>query len=243
MYTRLAFFLLFITLASSSIAQIFTITKTERQGDNLILYYDLLDSVNNRAYTINVYSSADNYINPLNKVSGDVGLEVKPGGNRKIIWRAKEELGPDFVGDLALEVRGKIYIPFVKLDGFNDYKKFKRLRNYKITWTGGRGNSVLNFDLYRGEKKITSFPNIANVGQYTVKFEGNIRPGNNYKLKVADAKNKDDVVWTENFKISRKTPLLLKVIPLLGLGYLATTLAGNSSTNNDIIDAPTPKGN
>jgi hypothetical protein len=231
----------FLSLATSAAAQVFTITKTERQGDNLILYYDLLDSINNRAYTINVYSSADNYINPLNRVGGDVGLEVKPGGNRKIIWKAKEELGPDFVGDLALEVRGKIYIPFVKLDGFNDYKKFKRLRNYKITWTGGRGNSVLNFDLYRGEKKITSFPNIANVGQYTVKFEGNIRPGNNYKLKVADAKNKDDVVWTDNFKIRRKTPLLLKVIPLLGLGYLATTLTGSSSTtNNDIVDAPCP---
>lgn len=232
--------LLFLVLATSTVAQVFTITKTERQGDNLILYYDLLDSINNRAYTINVYSSSDNYINPLSKVSGDVGLEVKPGGNRKIIWRAKEELGPDFVGNLALEVRGKIYIPFVKLDGFNDYKKFKRLRNYKITWTGGRGNSVLNFDLYRGEKKITSFPNIANVGQYTVKFEGNIRPGNNYKLKVADAKNKDDVVWTENFKIRRKTPLLLKVIPLLAVGYLATTLTGSTSTNNDIVDAPTP---
>jgi hypothetical protein len=234
-------FLFLLALATSAVAQVFTITKTERQGDNLILYYDLLDSISNRAYTINVYSSADNYINPLSKVSGDVGLEVKPGGNRKIIWRAKEELGPDFAGDLALEVRGKIYIPFVKLDGFNDYKNFKRLRNYKITWTGGRGNSVLNFDLYRGEKKIASFPNIANVGQYTVKFEGNIRPGNNYKLKVADAKNKDDVVWTDNFKIRRKTPLLLKVIPLLGLGYLATTLAGSSSTaNNDIIDAPCP---
>jgi Ser-Thr-rich glycosyl-phosphatidyl-inositol-anchored membrane family len=226
--------------SATALAQAFTITKTERQGDNLVLYYNLVDSINNRAYTINIYSSSDNYINPLNKLSGDVGLEVKPGGNRKIVWRAKEELGADFTGDIALEVRGKIYIAFVKMDGFNDYQKFKRLRNYKITWTGGRDNSVLNFDLYRGEKKITSFPNIANVGQFTLKFDANVRPGKNYKLKVSDAKNKDDVVWTDTFKIRRKTPLLLKVLPLFGVGYLATTLKSSSTANNDIVDAPCP---
>lgn len=65
---KIAFFL-FLVLATSALAQVFTITKTERQGDNLILYYGLLDSINNRAYTINVYSSSDNYINPLSKVS------------------------------------------------------------------------------------------------------------------------------------------------------------------------------
>jgi len=224
-------------------AQVFVIAKAERQGDNIVLYYELTDSINNRAYTINVYTSLDNYINPLTRVTGDVGLEIKPGGNRKIIWNAKEELGASFDGEVALEVRGKIYIPFVKLDGFGDYQKFKRLRNYKITWTGGRGNSVLNFDLYRGEKKITTFPNIANVGQYTLRLDGNVRPGKNYRLKVSDAKNKDDVVWTENFTIKRKTPLLLKMLPILGVGYLATTLAGKSTSNNDIVDPPTPKSN
>jgi hypothetical protein len=239
----LALLLIFSLLTgSSALAQLFNITKAERQGDNLIVYYDLLDSITNRTYTINVYNSLDNFINPLTKISGDLGLEVKPGGNRKIVWRAKEELGAEFTGDLSLEVRGKIYIPFVKLDGFDDYKKFKRQRDYKITWTGGRGNSVLNFDLYRGEKKITTFPNIANVGQYTLKFDANVRPGSNYKLKVSDAKNKDDVLWTDKFRIKRKTPLLIKIIPLVGIGAVATTLGG-TTTNNDIIDPPTPKEN
>lgn len=232
----------FCFLSALSYAQNFTIIKAERQGDNLIVYYDLLDSITNRTYTINVYNSLDNFINPLTKISGDLGLEVKPGGNRKIVWRAKEELGAEFTGDLSLEVRGKIYIPFVKLDGFDDYKKFKRQRDYKITWTGGRGNSVLNFDLYRGEKKITTFPNIANVGQYTLKFDANVRPGSNYKLKVSDAKNKDDVIWTDKFRIKRKTPLLIKIIPFVAIGAVASTLLGET-TNNDIIDPPTPKGN
>lgn len=221
-------------------SQRFLIDKIEHAGDNIVLYYQLIDSISNRSYTINVYSSLDNYINPLTKVTGDLGLEIKPGGNRKITWLAKEELGPDFTGEVSLEVRGKIYIPFVKLDGFDDYKKFKLKKNYKITWTGGRENQVMNFDLYRGDKKITTFPNIANVGQYNLKFE-NVKPGGKYSFRISDIRNKDDVVVTEPFKIKRKVPLLVKLLPILAAGYLATTLAG-SSEDNTIPEPVKPTG-
>lgn len=219
------------------LAQTFTIDRFERAGDDLIIHYNLADTIKNRVYTINLYASTDNYINPLTKVEGDLGLEVKPGGNRKIIWHAKEELGAAFKGSVALEVRGKLYVPFVRLSAFEDFRKFKRKKDYKITWTGGRDNQVLNFDLYKGDKKITTYPNIANVGNYNLRFEG-VRPGRNYKLKITDTKNKDDVVISEPFKIKRKTPLLLKAIPILGLGFALVQLT--PITINDIVDPPTP---
>lgn len=110
-------------------------------------------------------------------------------------------------------------------------------KDYKIAWTGGRDNKVLNFDLYKGDKKITTYPNIANVGNYNLRFEG-VRPYRNYKLKITDTKNKDDVVISEPFKIKRKTPLLLKAIPILGLGFALVQLT--PITINDIVDPPTP---
>jgi hypothetical protein len=220
-------------------AQDFTIKKVELTGGNMVLHYDLVDSVRNRTYTINLYSSSDSYVNPLTKVSGDVGMEVKSGGNRKITWRLKEELPPDFNGDMALEVRGKVYIPFVKLDGFDDYKKFKRGKSYKITWTGGRGNSVLHMDLYKGDKKIDTYPNIANVGHHNLTF-GKVKPGKNYRLKVSDSKNKDDVVNSGEFTIKRKTPIVLKLIGLAGVGYLVTLLLPEP-VEPDINDPIKPK--
>lgn len=222
-----------------AIAQVFTITKVERIGDHVVLHYDLIDTVSSRTYTVNIYGSQDNYASPLEKISGDIGLEVRPGGDRKIVWNAREALGAAFAGDVRLEVRGKVYIPFVKLDGFDDYKVFKRKKTYKVTWTGGRGNSVLNFDLYRGEKRITSFPNIANVGYCNLKFN-DVRPGKGYVLRISDAKNKDDVVYSAPFQIKRKVPLLLKALPVAAVAYAVYSLASGSSAEPDIIDPPVP---
>ena len=79
-------------------SQTFSIKRLEVAGDKINLYYDLVDTVSSRTYTIALYSSHDNFVLPVQKASGDLGLEVKPGRNRKIVWNAKEELGAAFNG-------------------------------------------------------------------------------------------------------------------------------------------------
>lgn len=241
-FSRLSIFIvgIFIFLAANRVcAQDFNITKLELAGNNVVVTYDLLDTVK-RTYSIYLYSSNDSFGAPLVEVAGDVGLEVQPGRSRRITWNAQKELGPTFKGELGLEVRGKVYIPFVKLDGFDDFKSLKRGKTYRITWTGGRGNSVLNFDLYRGETKVFTYPNIANVGHYDMEI-GKFKPGKNYKLRVSDSKNKDDVVYTSTFKINRKIPLILPVLGVAGLTYAIITLWPQGE--EDIVDPPTPDTN
>ena len=112
-------------------------------------------------------------------------------------------------------------------------KTFKRLRPTEITWTGGTQQNILNFDLYKGEDKITSFPNIANVGHYTMTIPTTVKPGKGYKFKITDTKNKDQIVYSASFGVTRKIPLILKILPvgLLGAaGYLAAS--GNKGPSN-----------
>ncbi|SRR5258706_334524 len=230
-YTSLA--LLFSHLL---LAQDFAIKRVEVAGNDINLYYDLLDSVAHRTYTISLFSSKDNFISPLEKVSGDINLEVKPGANKKITWHAKEELGATFEGKVALEVRGRIYIPFVRMDG--SYTTIKRLKDYEITWSGGTEQNILNFDLYRNGEKITSFPNIANVGHFTLNLPSSIKSGKGYNFKISDSKNKDQVVNTTQFTVKRKVPLLLKIIPFVAIGAIIPSLAKSSSSGISIPDAP-----
>ncbi|MEJ0058048.1 MAG: hypothetical protein WDN75_21785 [Bacteroidota bacterium] len=116
----------------------------EITAESIILHYDLIDTIKARTYTINVYSSKDNYLAPLQKIKGDAGLEVRPGQNRKITWNSKEELGPAFKGDVELEIRGRVYIPFVKFEGFQDQQVIKRGKAKTITWSGGTRQNILN---------------------------------------------------------------------------------------------------
>jgi hypothetical protein len=222
---RVLWLLLF--LVSAVQAQEFTIKRVELEGDLVNVYYDLLDTTARRSYTVNLFSSRDNYITALEKVKGDFGLEVKPGPNKKITWNTREELGNAFEGEVSLEIRGRVYIPFVRLDG--QYSSFKRTKPYEITWTGGTQQNILNFDLYKGEEKITSFPNIANVGHYTLVIPQSVKPGKGYTFKITDSKNKDQIVNTSAFSVKPKYPLALKAVPVIALGGLIfwlTTLGG-----------------
>jgi len=84
------FIIVFAVLGVAVHAQEFVIKTIELTPDKVILHYNLIDSTKNRTYTVHVYSSRDNFLAPLTKTSGDIGLEVKPGMNRKITWNQRK---------------------------------------------------------------------------------------------------------------------------------------------------------
>jgi hypothetical protein len=243
MELRLSFFFLtfVLFLASELKAQTIEIKSVKYLDEKVVIDYELLDSLEGRSFSVRLYFSVDGYLNPLVKVSGDVGLEVKSGKNRKIVWAITEELPPDFSGKVALEIRGRLFIPFIQTESINSYNVFKRKRKYQLTWSGGTSQNVLNFDLMKGDKKITTFPNLANVGHHTFEFPIHIRPGKGYHFRISDTKNKDEIVVTNTFKIKRKIPLLVKSIPLLAMGYGISILTGKSPvpfSDDDIGEPP-----
>jgi hypothetical protein len=206
------------------LSQKIELKHVEFKDNKVIVIYNLLDSIAGRYYSIRLYSSSDGFLNPLTKVAGDVGLEIKPGLDKKVVWTAKDEPQINFDQKISIEIRGRVFIPFIDLENINHYKVFKRNRNYNLTWSGGSPQNILNFDLYNGERKVASFPNIGNVGHHTFRFPSHTKPSDNYRFRISDAKNKDEVVFTEGFKIKRKVPLLLKIIPVVAVSYFASIL-------------------
>lgn len=63
---KLLFFIVVIGSVSVK-AQQFSIKKVELSADKVFVYYDLLDTVSNHSYTINLFSSKDNFISPLQR--------------------------------------------------------------------------------------------------------------------------------------------------------------------------------
>ena len=224
-------------------AQEFAIKMVEMTADQVILHYDLIDTTRNRTYTIYVYSSRDDFLTPLTKLSGDAGLEVKPGLHKKIVWNSKEELGATFEGDIDLEIRGRVYIPFIHLVGFEDAKVRKRKVPFIVKWSGGSRQNILNFQLYKGEKLVHTFPNAPNESQYKITIPTSVKPGKDYYFKISDSKNSEQVVITSKFDVKRKIPLVLKAIPIAGIGVLIYFLTGSDNEPKDLEGPPTIPGN
>jgi hypothetical protein len=225
--------------AFSATAQDLQITSVQFKNNKVVLNYSLVDSIKTNRYTIRLYTSKDNFINPAERISGDHGLEVKPGPDNYIVWDAIAELGAGFNGSLSFELRARLFVPFISTESISQYKVFKRNRNYNITWTGGSPQNVLNFDLYKGERKVASFPNLANVGHYSLRFPNHISPGNDYRFRISDIKNKDEVVTTSVFKVRRQIPLLVKIVPLAVTGFVIYKLVGKRSSDDSLPDPPT----
>ncbi|MEO9482540.1 MAG: Ser-Thr-rich GPI-anchored membrane family protein [Ekhidna sp.] len=235
--------LFMMALLSSAFSQDLTINSVSIKGNDVIIHYDLLDDDLSRKYTLWLYSSVDNYVQPLTKVEGDIGIDLAVGGNKLLIWHAKEELGEEFKGDVALEIKGKRYIPFVTLNNFEDINSMKRGRPYNITWTAGRGSSVLTFDLFNNKDEIVhTYTNIANVGEYQLELPGDIKPGKDYRFRITDQRNKEDVVHTPVFTVKRKVPLYAKValFGLVGSGILILGQQGSGPANGEIPLLPDP---
>jgi hypothetical protein len=208
--------LMFGAVSHHGLAQSVDIDFIEFTGRNVIVHYNLDDGANSsRQFLVQLYSSQDNFTTPLTRVTGDFGPEVSAGVDKKIVWDITQELGA-FKGNISLELRGRVYVPFVKIKDIEDDQVFKRGRNYPLNWTSGNLSGQVNIELFNeAGERMWGENNVANVGKFDWYIQGNIKKGDNYKLKFTNAKDRNDVVYSRPFIIKPKIPLLVKAGSLL----------------------------
>ncbi|MEP1096441.1 MAG: hypothetical protein ABJG78_15095 [Cyclobacteriaceae bacterium] len=232
-----SYFCFIFILSISGLSQEFAITTIEQTADNLIVHYDLLDTTKDRSYTVYLYLLTDSTIAPLKQVTGDVGLEVRPGANNKISWAAKNELGSNFKGGIQLEVRGKVYIPFIEFEGFPENQELKRGKSYEFAWTGKSSSNILEFKLYKENELKAVLPEVANTGDANIHLPGSMKPGK-YRFYITDSRNKDQEVYSPVFVIKPTFPWPLKIVPLIAAGAAGYLLLTKESDDSFNVEAP-----
>jgi hypothetical protein len=200
-------------------SQSLEIDFVELTGRNLVVHYNIDDGTNSsREFLVQLYSSQDNFTTALTRVSGDVGAEVNAGVDKKIVWDITKELGA-FKGDIALELRGRVYVPFVKIKDITEDQVFKHGKNYPLNWSSGNLSGQVNIELFNSsEERIWGENNVPNVGKFDWYIPGNVKKGKNYRLKFTNVKDRNDVVYSPSFIIKPKIPLAAKIA---GLAILA----------------------
>lgn len=109
-----------------------------------------------------------------------------------------------------------------------------------MAWVGGTPTDKLNVELLRDsvvQKRIAE--NVTNTQKFSWSIPMNVKPGDNYVVRVTKADSNEVISMTQPFIIKRKIPLLLKVIPIAAIGAVFVVVAtGSDSSTSD--DLPTP---
>jgi hypothetical protein len=227
-------------LVFSAKAQSIAIDFIEFSERNVIVHYNIDDGANStRQFLVQLYSSQDNFTTPLTRVSGDFGAEVNAGFDKKIVWDLTKELG-NFDGVISLELRGRVFVPFVKL-GIKEGQIYKRGKNYPLNWTSGNLSGMVNIELYNGAgERIWGESNVSNVGKFDWYLPGSVRKGGNYKLKFTNSKDRNDAVYSQPFSIRPKIPFMVKLGVGLVIGATSAFLIMKSSSHNMGYHYPNP---
>lgn len=239
--TLLLALILFSSLTNKLLAQTINIDFIEFVGRNVVVHYTLDDGEKaNRQFLVQLYSSQDNFTTPLTRVSGDFGTEVTAGFDKKIVWDITKELG-SYEGTLSLELRGRVYVPFVKLN-LKENQVFKRGKNYPLNWTSGNLSGLVNIELYNGAgERIWGENNVQNVGKFDWFIPASVRKGNQYTLKFTNAKDRNDAVFSKLISIRPRIPLLAKIGAGALIGVAATFVSGSGEApTNEATPYPTP---
>jgi hypothetical protein len=227
------FIILFFSTLGELNAQKISLSRIDLEMDKLVVHFSLEDTNPNHTYQISLFSSKDNFATPLTKVTGDVGTEVKAGAEKKIQWNMSQELGA-YKGELAIEVRARVFIPFVKLTSFDASQKYKRGKTYPLLWSSGNMGGQIDIDLFEGQNRVDGDRNVPNTGKYEFAISGSVKPGKDYRLKFTNTRNRDEYIFSQPFRIVPKVPFVLKA------GGLALIAAGAYFLLSG--DDPPPKG-
>ena len=89
-FSILYFLLLIVT---GSFSQKIGNIRAEQDGNNIVIHYDIINLSGAETFDISLYLSIDEaeFTGPLRSVSGDVGMNVAAGRNKKITWYVLEE--------------------------------------------------------------------------------------------------------------------------------------------------------
>lgn len=212
------------------------------EGEKVVITYDINGASQGQKFKVQVYGSHNNYAAPLTLVSGDVGRdrELAGGAGKRVEWSAKSEL-KDFTGDVTFEVRAEIVAATFIVLNPGSGSKFKRGKAAEITWQGGTAGENVRLDLLKSGSVISQIASTQNAQKYSWIVPKTVAKGGDYQVRLS---GESGTVMSGTFAVKSKTPLIVKVLPVVAVGVaLVFILKPKPDKNKELPVPPDPSDN
>lgn len=234
--------LLLVLLVVPARAQRITNVQAQLVGDYVSIRYDLAGEIPGQVFEVALYSSHNEFSQPLQQVRGAIGPDITPGREKTIEWGAQKEL-TRFTGEVTFEVRANLTYSPIAIQNPQVESVFRRGHAYKLQWKGGLAGEKLRLELIRDGFPNQVIDNVANTGTYSWRVAEETPIAENYRLKItAQSNNVLNTKTSDLFAIKRRIPLVAKFIPagiLVGAaGFWAVRQFGPGPGSEDPILPP-----
>ena len=216
-----------------SFGQTFENIRSRVEDGRIIIFYDLVSFEAGSKVMVRVFSSFDSFADPLQNVTGDIGLVV-PGSNRRIVWRPSEPI--QNADQIVFTFQGDVVYDF-KITTPEASSKLIRDRSVSVEWQGGHPDDRLTIMLKKPDMDSVRLAQTRNTGTYVWEIPKDLKPGSGYSIKIS---NENGVFTEQRFAIRRKIPLATWGIPILGTAVLVILKLTAPEPEPPLPDAPKP---
>jgi hypothetical protein len=206
--------------------------RTRKDEGKIIIVYDLVDFESGDRAFVKVYSSLDNFENPLTNASGDIGY-VAPGPNKRIDWVVPNEVIYNFES-ISYQFKSEVVIGWKILTPSGNGVKRGTVNN--ITWKGGKAEDNIKIKLVTPLQVSIDLEQQKNTGTYEWSTSKNLAVGKGYTLQITGS---DNVPLVEKrFAVKRRITPLIYGVPVVGV--LVLLISGGGGGSEGLPDAPLP---
>ena len=246
--------ILLVATASPTIAQTVQNVRASLDGNNVIIQYDLTGSQGQK-FKVELYSSSNDYSTPLRMVSGDIGENVTPGSNRRVVWEARKELRI-FSGDIQFEIRAESsFSPLVVTTPLPN-TIHKGGKSLEINWRGGNSGDRITIDILRDGRMFQSAGSVSNNGSYNWAIPKKIAKSDGYTVRLTSNDPDSQPVNSRTFTMKKKGSPIIPIVAVVAAAAVVGVLVGGgggedgggtggtggTSTRDDLPNPPEPPG-
>lgn len=229
-------------VTTAACAQTVQNVRAAFDGERVQITYDLNYADASQKFKVAFYSSQDNFTHPLTLLTGDVGDEVAPGRDRKVVWFAKDVLPPDFDQEITFKIR--VTLPDAAKLSLKPLEKtvVKRGTTMVVSWIGGAPTDQVTIELLKdGQLQERVAENIVNAHEYRWLIPKKLKTDEGYSLRIANPNKIGDETTTQAFIVKPRVSMLVKLLPVVvGAGVYLLLPDGPSPPPAGLEDLPGP---
>lgn len=197
--------------------------------------YDVAGAKPDQTFSLDLFSSHDNFTAPLKLVTGDVGKNIRAGLGKRITWDAAAEL-VTYSGQITFKVKGEMNaLPFL-IKNPTQNGKATRGKKLNVAWEGGRPDQNVRLQVFKGTDAVADLGESKNTGQYTWSIPKDFSKGT-YSIKLSAGQ---ETKQSGFFTVKSKSLVMIIVLPVVAVGVVVAVLAGGGEKSSLLPQAPDP---